>query len=336
MKQAEIEAKIIELALIYANQGADSADALKLVEELAKENKDNVSKARLSLNRKIMMNKVTVKQDKKDVKVTIANDTVKEVMSAIETARNKIENTETKENIENTERKSDDLGKSSETAEKNEELHQNPPEMTVANNNTQKKPANAYKQNENNAKLDEIISDINDYIYGKTSRYSVKIVKSAEDKDNALKILNHLKAEFARRPKKDEAKIKRGNLVKLALAVGAKNIADDNVKKTLTDLLRGISKRCQNDFIRFETKKEDFKDNFVVYLSSNKNNEIAEFLHNIYVEHAKGLYDKLDDDFKPKYQKWINDFSDEVEAKAKAAAERKKAEAEKRAKKNQN
>ncbi|MBQ4399680.1 MAG: hypothetical protein II830_00135, partial [Alphaproteobacteria bacterium] len=87
MNQAEIEAKIVELALLYEQQGADSVAAQKLVEDLAKENAQNIGKVRMSLARKVMLKKVTVKQDKKDVAVDIKSSTISQVMKAIETAR---------------------------------------------------------------------------------------------------------------------------------------------------------------------------------------------------------------------------------------------------------
>ncbi|MBR1601301.1 MAG: hypothetical protein IJ677_06955 [Alphaproteobacteria bacterium] len=235
-------------------------------------------------------------ETEKDAGISTPEDTVKEIPVS-----------STEKNVEEIKRPEKSLPETDKKESQN--IHEAP---VVDSKSLVKQTQNS---NKDEVKLKEITTEVNDYIYGKNSRYSSKITDFAKDKNNALRILSHLSAEFARHPKREEAKIKLGNLTKLAIVVGAKNIADDDLKKALGGLLHAVSQRCQKDFIKFETQKEDFKDNFVVYLSSSKNEEMAEFLHNIYEEHAKGLYGKLDDNFKPKYQKWINDFSEKLEKK---------------------
>lgn len=184
-------------------------------------------------------------------------------------------------------------------------------------------------------KLESVTKMADEYIYSRErkAKYAKEIVEAAEQKDVALNVLNHLRTEFTKRSGKDEPKVNRFNLFKLAVAVGAKSFADEEVKSTLSDLLHDISERCQKDFIRFETQKEDFKDDFIVYLSSVRNEDMTSFMHGIYEEHARKLYGKLNEDFRPKYNEWLNNFSEEAEAKAKAEYEAKlKKEAERKRK----
>ena len=346
MNQAEIEAKIVELALLYERQGEGSSATREMLADLAKENAQNVGKARMSLARKVMLKKVTVKQGKNDVAVDIKSATVSQVMKAIESARSGVAVTQTTKEDKDTivKNKSNDLsmlGELLSNAEKEQKNQQQTsqakptpkkqkpvkkakaaPATQVEKNDSQAKPAEV-KNKIDDKKLESVMKAVDEYIYSRErkAKYAKEIVEAAEQKDVALNVLNHLRTEFTKRSGKDEPKVKRFNLFKLAVAVGAKSFTDEEVKSTLSDLLHDISERCQKDFIRFETQKEDFKDDFVVYLSSVRNENMKSFRHDIYLVHTSKLRGKLNEDFRPKYNEWLNNFSEEAEAKAKAEYE---------------
>lgn len=346
MNQAEIEAKIVELALLYERQGEGSSATREMLADLAKENAQNVGKARMSLARKVMLKKVTVKQGKNDVAVDIKSATVSQVMKAIESARSGVAVTQTTKEDKDTivKNKSNDLsmlGELLSNAEKEQKNQQQTsqakptpkkqkpvkkakaaPAPQVEKDDPQAKPAEA-KNKIDDKKLESVMKAVDEYIYSRErkAKYAKEIVEAAEQKDVALSILKHLNAEAEKKVKSGMPKIKRSNLFKLAIAVGAKSFDDEDVRSSLKILLYEISDHCQDDFIRFEANKKDFKDDFVVYLSSVRNENMKSFLHDIYLVHTSELYNKLNKDFRPKYNKWLNNFSEEAEAKAKAEYE---------------
>lgn len=346
MKPAEIEAKIVELALIYQDetQGAESVVAKKLLTELAQENKENIGKANVSLRNKILRGKAKIGQNVlgavlNDINTSVKDDTVADVPA--QTAANT-------GGAKNTTKDISELGNLLKEAENQPAKSKAKPVRQKVNRNAPKaQPINPeIVQNEVKSTPDktlnaeEIMQAADDFIYGRALRYSVKVKDFAKDKENALKMLEHLKAEFAKRPKKDEDKVKRGKLFKLATVVAAESIEDDNVKQALTDLLKEMSKVARNDYIKYEQNKENPKDDFVVYMASSRNMAIEDLLAGISKTHMDEVFAELKEQSKQDaYLKWIGDFMAKAEEKAKAANEVKlqkeaerKAKAEERAK----
>jgi len=340
MNQAEIEAKLVELALLYEQQGADSAAVKELSEALAKENTQNVGKARLSLGRKVMLKKVTVRQNNKDVAVDIKSGTVSQVMQAVEAARNNTVDTpvQTGAKSSTTKNKSKDLSQLDElmanAAKEKENQPAKPKDQPAAKkqkatDKPKDKPAKQVKKDEvqtkpdNSVNTDAVLKEVDDYIYGRAARYSGAITDFAKDKENTVKLLGHLSSEFAKRPKASDDKIKRRNLFKLAVIIGAKNFNDEDVKQSLSGLLQRISEVSQNDFVKHQKDKD--KDDFLLYIPTVEKvvtkAGMTDFINNIANTHARELYGKLDDESKEKYMAWLADYSAKAEERAKAQNE---------------
>lgn len=164
-----------------------------------------------------------------------------------------------------------------------------------------------------------VIQKVDDYIYGRETRYSAEIIRASENKEDALKLIEHLSEAFTRRPKADDKKVNRSNLVKLAIKVSENNFADDEIQQSLKSLLQKISKVAQKDYIKYSKDRDDF----IVYMSKVRSEKMTDFLGEIANEHAVGLCSQLEEAAQEKYKNWVETFSKETEEKVKAENERK-------------
>ena len=195
----------------------------------------------------------------------------------------------------------------------------------VQTDNPQSKPAEV-KNKIDDKKLESVMKAVDEYIYGNTSLYAKEIIEATGEKDVALSILKHLNSEAEKKVKRGEPKIKRCNLFKLAVNVGAKSFADEDVKKSLRILLYEISDRCQDDFIRFETKKENFNDSFLQYMpmveSVAERFGMADFMEEIRQIHKGSLCAILKDEkVLEKYEALFADYSAKADERAKVRKE---------------
>ena len=184
------------------------------------------------------------------------------------------------------------------------------------------------KMQADDKKLESVTKMADEYIYSsdRNARYAGEIVEAAEQKDIALSILKHLNAEAEKKVKSGMPKIKRSNLFKLAIAVGAKSFDDEDVKKSLRILLYEISDRCQDDFIRFETKKENFDDSFLQYMPMveivAERFGMADFMEEIRQIHKDSLCAILKDEkVLEKYEALFADYSAKADERAKVRKE---------------
>lgn len=318
MNQAEIEAKVVELALLCEQQGVDSAAAQKLVEYLAKENAQNVGKVRMSLARKVMLKKVTVKQDKKDVAVDIKSSTISQVMKAIETARNGTVDAQKTPEVKTAtvKNKSNDLGqletlmanaaKTDETklqakpAAKKQKAADKPKDKPVApakKDEPQVKPAEP-KNEAIDFPSKEIQADIREFFKPDADDYSDALADFMENKENALKMLNFLHDKYTKYSGPQNSKIMR-----LALTAYSVNGKDADIADSVKSLIEKFSELSVEKYLEKNKKAEKvfFKDPFLSDVKTNTTPDYLDLLNGITERHVQNVLGRLPEEDKVKY-----------------------------------
>lgn len=318
MNLAEIEAKVVELSLLCEQQGVDSAAAQKLVEDLAKENAQNIGKVRMSLARKVMLKKVTVKQDKKDVAVDIKSSTISQVMKAIESARNgTVDEQKTPEvKTATVKNKSNDLGqletlmanaaKTDETksqakpAAKKQKAADKPKDKPVApakKDEPQVKPAEP-KNEAIDFPSKEIQADIREFFKPDADDYSDALADFMENKENALKMLNFLHDKYTKYSGPQNSKIMR-----LALTAYSVNGKDADIAGSVKSLIEKFSELSIEKYLEKNKKAEKvfFKDPFLSDVKTNTNPDYLDLLNGITERHVQNVLGKLPEEDKVKY-----------------------------------
>lgn len=316
MNQAEIEAKIVELALLYEQQRADSVAAQKLVEDLAKENAQNVGRARLSLGRKIMLKKVTVKQGKNDVAVDIKSATVSQVMKAIESARGVVADTQTMtagkattvKNKSNDMEQLETLMANAEKAEETESLK--PAEKQKMAGKSKEKPATPAEKDESQVKPtkteNETVNfpdkktqaDIKEFFKPDSDDYSDALADYMENKENALKMLNFLYDKYTKYSGPLNSKI-----MCLALTAYSVNGKDADIAGSVKSLIEKFSELSIEKYIEKNKKAEKvfFKDPFLSDVKANTNPDCSDLLNGITERHVQNVLGRLPEEDKVKY-----------------------------------
>lgn len=318
MNQAEIEAKVVELALLFEQQGVDSAAAQKLVEDLAKENAQNVGRARLSLGRKIMLKKVTVKQGKNDVAVDIKSATVSQVMKAIESARNGTVDaqktpevkTATVKNKSNDMEQLETLMANAEKAEETKSQAKPAAKKQKAADKPKDKPVASAKKDEpqakpaepKNEKIDfpskEIQADIREFFKPDADDYSDALADFMENKENTLKMLNFLHDKYTKYSGPQNSKIMR-----LALTAYSVNGKDADIADSVKSLIEKFSELSVEKYLEKNKSAKNvfFKDPFLSDIKTNTTPDYLDLLNGITQKHVQNVLDKLPEEDKIKY-----------------------------------
>lgn len=316
MNLAEIEAKTVELALLYEQQGADSVAAQKLVEDLAKENAQNIGKVRMSLARKVMLKKVTVKQGKNDVAVDIKSSTISQVMKTIETARNGTVDAQKTPEVKTAtvKNKSNDLGQletlmaNAEKAEETESLK--PAEKQKMADKSKEKPATPAEKDESQVQPtkteNETVNfpdkktqaDIKEFFKPDADDYSDALADFMENKENALKMLNFLHDKYTKYSGPQNSKIMR-----LALTAYSVNGKDADIAGSVKSLIEKFSELSIEKYLEKNKKAEKvfFKDPFLSDVKTNTNPDYLDLLNGITERHVQNVLGKLPEEDKVKY-----------------------------------
>ena len=325
MKLAEIEAKVVELALIYQDekQGADSAAAKKLLAELVKEESDVIRDACEAAKIDGIFEGIEQETIGK-----ILRDYYKDKFGTNNVAKNNTDTQSTDKKVSKPQSVSDKASRKRTTNDLSElgnllkevenqpaepkskpvrqKVNRNAPKaQPIEQDNTQAEQAEAKNSDVKMTPLPgkDIQAEIREFFNDGVDDYSDKLGDYLEDKENALKVLNFLQKNYTKRSGKLNSKV-------MFLALTAYSVGNKN--EQFTDITRSIIEKLSELSIPgyLERNKEAgntfFKDAFLCDIKTVNTAEYADLLNAISKKHVQDVLEKLSEDDRIKYLRSLN------------------------------
>lgn len=310
--------KVLELAKVYADpaKGKDSAEAKEIRDSLAVQKAADVKKALLSAKRR-----VTTAELRDKILPTVNSDLLA-ALTANETDKVQTTPSAAPKPADKVDTMAPDTPQTPEvkTADSDEKKT---PQTTPADKDNQadnkknSKP-DREKKSANRQLPDEVVADLNKYIYGKDGAYSpaledyIKAEKSAprEKVSHALNIIDYMWNEFQKPYDKtvpNAPRIYREKLVNLALTLNDLHQGADGaaVAKKAGKFLAFMSRKSANYYLR--KGQDSFMDNLrEAGRRASADSPAAAFIDEVAVKHVAEVLKRLEtDEAKLKYAQFL-------------------------------